>query len=245
MTHRFEREINRVARATRTGLFGTRAGLGGPIDDAKAAWDAKIREFQDARNALATAEMQLYDVRASITDSEDAAEWQRLLDKVIGQQTAMDAVAGAVSTAADWFNSATDWIPGLSGKNGLAGTLGIALPALPISLAALVGLIAAAVAIVGSVGAFLSYLASKNRIMNDSTDYVTDRTEQLIDAGVDPQAASTQAFNEAREFASNAAKDQSNYSFGASAEKIAMWIGIAAASAFVLPKLLDMIPKKR
>lgn len=237
--------ISRVARHTRGQLFG----VGSIADDLAAQWDQAIYDFQSARIALDDAETQLYNLYPLLTDADDLAEYQRLLDSVIARKTAMDAVAGAINQVADWIATARGWM-GLSGFNtrsmksqGLLGALGIAWPAFPISLGTLLGLVAAAVAISGSVATFAAYVYAKRDRLAQTSDYVSRRTRELVSAGVEPNEAAGRAYSEANETATAQAKHDSQHSFGVSLEKVALYSMIGLGFVFVVPKLLDMVKR--
>lgn len=241
------RRLRGIAKRARQGLFGNLGQVGGVIDDLAAQWDAAIADFQDAREALNRAETALYDNRYTAEqDPDDLAEWEKNLKKVIAQQAIMDASANAVTTVADWFRSAASYLPGMSGmkRDGALGSLGLVFPAFPITLAGLVGATAAAIAIVASVSAFITYLVTKRDRLRSVGNYVSQRTDELIVAGVDPQQATAQAYAEANEQATAEAKSESNYNFGVSLEKVAMWSAIAAGFVFVAPRLLDLGKRK-
>lgn len=241
------RRLSGIAKRARQGLFGNLGQVGGIIDDLAAQWDQAIADFQDARDALNRAETALYDTRYQAEqDPADLAEWEKNLKKVIAQQSVMDASANAVTTVADWFRTASDYLPGFSGlkRNGALGSLGLVFPAFPITLAGLAAATAAAVAIVAGVSAFVTYLAMKRDRLRSVGNYVSQRTDELIANGADPQEAAAQAYAEANEQATAEAKTESNYNFGMSVEKIAMWGAITAGIVFVAPRLLDLAKRK-
>jgi len=230
--------IQTVARQTRRGLFG----VSGIVDDLRAQWDRGIADFQSARERLTAAESRLYDVHGiAKEDPSDLAEWQRLFDKVNLQMSVMDSAANAVSTVSSWFASATSWIPGMSGmqRQGALGSLGLAPFALPITLGGLLALTAGAMAAIAGVSSFVTYIATKSNRLSEMQPYIEKRTQELIDSGIAPDRASTQAFDEANKAASDEARESSGFGFGATIRTVALWGGIIAIAIFVAPKLLD------
>lgn len=227
--------IGQIARATRRNLFG----VSGIVDDLRAQWDQAIRDFQSQRVALDAAETALYQVRESLTDEADLAEYERLLSQVIARKSAMDTIAGAVTQVSDWFQTAKGYIPGMSGmRRGMLGSLGLG-PAFPVTIGVMLAMIGAASAITASVASFITYVFAKRDRLSQVQDYVPARTEALIAAGMEPQAAAAQAYNEANEQATAQAKDDSQHNFGLSMERVAMWTAVAVVAAFVAPKLLE------
>jgi len=212
-------DIRKIARVTRGALFGVR-GVTGVLDDLKAEWDAAIVSFQTRRMELDQAESDLYAIWPDVQDDADAAEWRSLFARVNAAKSTMDAMAGAVSTVAEWWYSFTGAV-GLSGvrSRGVAGNLGIVIPAFPLTIGALTGIIATVATIVASVSAFITYVIVKR-----------DRAQQLIDAGVDPVKAVETATAEAIA--------RSGVSFGANIERVAMWGAVIALIVFIAPGLL-------
>ena len=230
--------IQTIARQTRRGLFG----VSGIVDDLRAQWDKGIADFQSAREQLTAAESQLYDVHPiAKEDPADLAEWQRLFDKVNLQMSVMDSAANAVSTVAGWFASATSWIPGMSGmrRDGALGALGLAPFALPITLGGLLALTAGAVAAIAGVSSFVTYIATKSNRLAEMRPYIQTRTQELIDIGVPPERAATQAFNEANKAASDEARETSGFGFGGTIRTVMLWGAVIAIAVFVAPKLIE------
>lgn len=205
--------LRAIARRTRRNLFG----VAGPIDDLKASWDNAIIEFQQTRADLDTAESELYAVQYDASlDPADYEEWQSVFSKVNAAKSTMDAIASAVTTASDAWQSFTGLF-GVRHSQGLTGALGL-LPALPISLGALAAIIAGGAAAITAAYGFVSYINAK-----------TGKYQQYIDSGMDLENAAEQARKDAQQ--------ESGYSFSARLESIAMFGILAVAAVMVLPKL--------
>lgn len=170
-------DIRRIAKHTRTQLFGVR----GVTDDIKAQWDSAIADFQAKRAQLSQLETQLYQLQGQAAYSDDYEGWNIALNKVLNAESVMDSVAGAVSAAADYWasakNTAVDFYNDISGSSdidpntyygGLFGVsskrklkgLGLApFAAIPISLVVLAGVIATAVTAIAAATSYISYLS--------------------------------------------------------------------------------------
>lgn len=232
-----QKNIKKVANQTRRALFGL-SGVSGIKDD----WLNAIRDFQLQRQQLDVAESQLYDWYSTAEqDSDDLAEWNRLFSRVNASKSAMDGIANAVQTASEWFQTATGWIPGLSGarQQGLMGSLGIAIPAFSIGLTSLIAIIGGAAAIIASVSGFIVYLATKRDRMSAMESYIANRQEQLVDGGMEFDQASQQAYREAREIATEQAQEESGYSIAGRIERVLIWGGAIAAALYLIPKFAE------
>ena len=206
-------DIRKVVRHTGRQLFGV-----GFVDDLRARRSAAIAEFQQRRAELDQAEQDLYAVWDYAAQNEtDSAEWTRVFNKIHSQKSAMDAIAGAVSTVADYWNSATDFF-GLSGMRS-SGALGALPLAFPLTLGAVLALVAAATTAISAAYGFIRYINSK-----------TDRYSQLIAAGVDPVEANKEA--------TDTAVRESGYTLAAHVERIVLYGAIALLGVFLVPKLL-------
>ncbi len=173
-------DIRKIAKYTRNQLFG----VGSLTDDIRAQWDSAIADFQAKRVALDDAEQQLYAAHDAALASDDYDGWGIAFNKVQNAKARMDAIAGAVSGAADYWagakNSAAEWYQDFSGSSdvdpntysgilyGLTGTrsvkkargMGFApLAAVPISMVVVIGVIATAVAALSAAASYISYLS--------------------------------------------------------------------------------------
>jgi hypothetical protein len=201
-----------MARKTRRGLFG----VGDPGD--ASLWESTIAKFQEERSRLNDAESALYSVRELAFQTQaDADEWQSNFNKVNAAMSAMDSIGGIASGISDWWDSITSNIV-LNGvrRGGLAGTLGI-LPALPVSVAGLTAVIAGATAAVSAAYAFVAFINAKYSVYQQTY-------EDQISRGADPVTAA----DNANRIASDHAKRESGYSFGASLERVGLYAAIAA-----------------
>ncbi len=197
-------DIRKIAKHTRTQLFGVR----GITDDIKAQWDSAIADFQNKRAELSAVEQQLYDSHDAALASDDYDGWGIALNKVLNAEKRMDAIAGAVSTAADYWAQAkagvSDFYDGISNSSdvdpntysgilfGLKGMGFAPFAAVPISLVVLAGVIAAAVTAIAAATSYISYVSVGGK-------------------GKSPLSQISDSF---------------------------MWIAVGLAAVFVLPKLI-------
>lgn len=221
MDARQQREIRRIARRSRTALFG----VGSLTDDLKAQWDDAIAQYQQTRQDLDQAESDLYAVQMDAynsPDPQDWEEWQSAFSKVNAAKSTMDAIADAVQTAVSYWNTATDWVGGLFGvsrRQGIAGALGL-LPAIPITLGGLLAVIAGGAAAVTAAYAFIAYINAK-----------TSKYQQYVDSGMPQDQAAEQARKDAQQ--------ESGYTFGARIERIVFYVALGAVALIVLPKVMN------
>lgn len=231
------------------------AGLSGIVDDATASWDAAVSDFREKENQLNAAERQLLDAAPQAQqDPDDAAEWRRLMNRILAMQSTLETMHAAIDTGVRWWDAAVggtadvmektaDWwtsfkkqIPGLSGLH----QIGAIQVALPISLGALAAAAATMAAIAASVAGFITYLSMKGADLSNLDSDVT----QLRDAGASEPEIQTYVRDRTRA-ASKSAQEKASYSLTGDLSKIAMWIGLGLLAVFVLPQVMKMLPGKK
>ena len=227
----------------------------GIVDDATAAWDAAVADFREKENALIDAERNLWAVADQAQqDPADAAEWQRLMNKIQAMQVTLETLHSAIDTGVKWWDSAVgattdamettaNWwqsfkaqIPGLSGLH----KIGAIQVALPISLGALAAAAATMAAIAASVAGFVTYLAMKGA---DLDNLGTDVDELRSAGATEPDIQ--QYIKERTAAASRSAQERASYSLTGDLSKTAMWIGLGLIAVFALPPLFKLLPGKK
>lgn len=227
----------------------------GIVDDAAATWDAAVADFREKERALYEAEAALFNVSdVAQADPADAAEWQRLMNKIQAMEVTLETMHSAIDTGVRWWDTAVggttdamEWtanwwssvkksIPGLSGFH----RLGAVQVALPISLGAMAAAAATMAAIAASVGGFLVYLSTKGA---DLANLESD-VETLRATGAD-EADIARYVKDRTQAASKSAQEKANYSLTGDLSRIATMIGLALVAVFVLPEVLKRLPGKK
>lgn len=208
-----------------------RGGSVGFIDDAQAAWNNALADLQQKAYSLDDAEQRLYDAYAlAQNDPEDAAEWQRLFNKVNALKSTLDSIRSGMSTVTNWWDSFTGSIPGLSGYKqlGAAGFL------LPVGIGAITAATAGIVALTASISAFLVYLGTKNNYLSGLESDVAE----LQASGASPEQIADYVDSRVNT-AKQVATEQSGYSVTGDLVKIAGLTIVGIGLVLILPKLLE------
>lgn len=216
--------------------------MAGIIDDFRAQWAQVIADGETALANLYAAESELLGSQGiAMQDPKDAEEWQAQYDRVTGIRETVDALSSALDTVKGWYNSATSWIPGLSGMATMGATRALAgvgkaerLNAVPViaglTVAGMIALVTKISLVASGAAAFVTYLLTKN----DLTEYQSDRYQAYVDSGMSPEAAAEQS----RKDTTTQAKTTTGYEFVSGINKLFLVGGVAALAVFFLPDML-------
>lgn len=204
------------------------------FDSLRQQWSDAIAAFNAAMLDLDNAETQLYSVQELASqDPADYAEWQAHFNKLNAIKSTVQRLQEIAGTVSGWWGSVTGTF-GLSGarKRGIAGSLGLG-PAVPIlagiSVSGFLLLVGKLTAVAAAIYGFYAYLTDK------SSRGIAQRTDELIEQGLDPAKASEIARGEA----TTAAQTSTGYQFVSTINKTLLVAAFGIAAIFVLPKLLN------
>ena len=226
-------------------------GASGIVDDASAAWDAAVADFRQRENELDAAERQLLDAAPQAQgDPVDAAEWQRLMNRILAIRATLDTIHSTLDSLTQGWTDFGQWVTAipeplldefipegalLSGVKNRK--LGAAQFIVPLSLGALAAAAATMAAIAASVAGFLTYLNMKGADLENLDSDV----EQLRKSGA-TEPDIQRYIKERTTAASKSAQERASYSLTGDLARIAMWIGVGLLAVFVLPPLLKQLP---
>lgn len=215
------------------------SNMAGMIDDLRAQWDQVINDGEIALANLAQAEQDMLATREiALRDPVDNAEWEAQYEKIVNVNATVYALRSAIDTVRGWLNSATSWIPGMSGLAGLSlqhvAKRGGNLKAIPVvaglTVAGMIALVTRIGLIASAASAFVTYLLTKD----SKQEQQQQQTQFYVDQGLDPEKAAEQA----RKDVTAQTQQETGYQFTTTLNKLFLYGGLGALAVFLLPEMM-------